>query len=135
MSIYKTDARRILIVEDEMLLAMNLEDMLQELGHEVVAVAARIPQALTLASNSDINLAILDLNLSGALSFPVADVLRGRCIPFMFATGYGLHGLTEDYQSEYVLAKPYGIRELEIAINRVVPLRTSITGSTHGTCI
>ncbi len=94
MSIYKTDARRILIVEDEMLVAMNLEDMLQELGHEVVAVAARIPQALTLASNSDINLAILDLNLSGALSFPVADVLRGRYIPFMFATGHGSHSLS-----------------------------------------
>ncbi len=111
-----------------MLVAMNLEDMLQELGHEVVAVAARIPQALTLASNSDINLAILDLNLSGALSFPVADVLRGRYIPFMFATGYGFHGLTEGYQSEYVLGKPYGIRDLEIAINRIVSVPMPMTG-------
>jgi CheY-like chemotaxis protein len=82
---------------------------LQELGHEVVAVAARIPPALTLASNSDINLAILDLNLSGALSFPVADVLRDRCIPFMFATGYGFHGLTENYQSEFVWLKLKGL--------------------------
>ncbi len=102
-----------------MLLAMNLEDMLLELGHEVVAVAARIPQALTLAANSDIDLAILDLNLSGALSFPVADVLRKRSALFMFATGYGSHGLTENYRNEYVLAKPYGIRELEKAIHAV----------------
>ena len=117
MSIYKTRARRILIVEDEMLLAMNLEDMLLELGHAVVAIAARIPQALTLAANSDINLAILDINLSGAFSFPVADVLRKRSVSFMFATGYGSHGLTENYRTDYALAKPYGIRELEKAIH------------------
>ncbi len=116
----ETKIWRVLIVEDEMLLAMNLEDMLQELGHEVVAVATRIPQALTFASSSDIDLAILDLNLSGALSFPVADVLRNRAVPFLFATGYGFHGLTENYRSEYVLAKPYVIRELEKAIASVM---------------
>ena len=107
-----------------MLLAMNLEDMLLELGHEVVAVAVRIPQALTLAANSDIDLAILDLNLSGAFSFPVADVLRKRGVSFMFATGYGSHGLTENYRTDYVLPKPYGIRELEKAINCVVSVHT-----------
>ncbi len=116
----ETKTWRVLIVEDEMLLAMNLEDMLQELGHEVVAVATRIPQALTFASSSDIDLAILDLNLSGALSFPVADVLRNRAVPFLFATGYGFQGLTENYRSEYVLAKPYVIRELEKAIASVM---------------
>lgn len=111
---------RILILEDEMLLAINLEDMLVELGHEVVAIAARIPQALTLAASSDIDLAILDLNLAGTMSFPVADLLRQRGISFMFSTGYGSHGLTENYRQEFVLAKPYSIRELETAINSVV---------------
>jgi DNA-binding response OmpR family regulator len=113
-------AWRVLIVEDEMLLAMNLEDMLQELGHEVVAVATRIPQALTLAANSEIDFAILDLNLSGELSFPIADTLRNRAVPFMFSTGYGSHGLIDSYRSEYVLAKPYVIRALEKAINSIM---------------
>lgn len=103
-----------------MLLAMNLEDMLQELGHEVVAVASRIPQALAIAADAEIDLAILDVNLSGAFSFPVADVLRKRGILFMFATGYGSHGLKETFRTDLVLAKPYGIRELEKAITHVV---------------
>ena len=83
-----------MIAEDEMLIALNLEDMLVQLGHTVIAMAARIPEALKLAAESDIYLAILDLNLFGMSSFPVADVLRGRGIPFMFATGYGAQGLT-----------------------------------------
>ena len=115
-----TSALRVFIVEDEMLLAMNLEDMLQELGHEVVAVASRIPQALAMATDADFDLAILDVNLSGAFSFPVADVLRKRGILFMFATGYGSNGLKENFRTNHVLTKPYGIRELEKAITQVV---------------
>lgn len=112
--------KRILVVEDEMLLAMNLEDMLAELGHTVVAVATRMAQAKTCAAEKEIDLAILDLNLSGSLSFPVADILRQRGIPFLFATGYGSTGLTENYRKECVLSKPYGLGELEIAINHVI---------------
>ena len=112
-------AKRILIVEDEILLAMNLEDMLIELGHNVIAVATRMSDAISLAADGDIDLAILDLNLSGALSFPVAQVLRARGVPFLFATGYGSHGLTEDYRSELVLAKPYGIGELKSVLAKV----------------
>jgi CheY-like chemotaxis protein len=123
----KSKARRILIVEDEILLAMNLEDMLVELGHDVVAVATRIPEAMTLAANSDIDLAILDLNLSGALSFPVAEILRARGVPLLFATGYGLQGLAEEYKTEFVLAKPYGIDELESALNKVTTARADLS--------
>ena len=117
MRIGESKSRRILIVEDEMLIALNLEDMLVQLGHTVVAMAARIPEAFKLAAESDIDLAILDLNLFGMSSFPVADVLRGRGIPFMFATGYGTNGLTESYRNEIVLEKPYGVRELQSAIH------------------
>ena len=117
MLIGESKSRRILIVEDEMLIALNLEDMLVQLGHTVVAMAARIPEALKLATESDIDLAILDLNLFGISSFPVADVLRGRGIPFMFATGYGTNGLNESYRNEIVLGKPYGVRELQGAIH------------------
>lgn len=123
----ETKARRILIVEDEILLAMNLEDMLVELGHNVVAVATRMPEAMTLAADSEIDLAILDLNLSGALSFPVAEILRARGVPFLFATGYGLQGLSEEYKNEFMLAKPYGIDELESALNKVTTARAALS--------
>ena len=119
MLIADSKSRRILIVEDEMLIALNLEDMLVQLGHTVVAMATRIPEAMKLAAESDIDLAILDLNLFGLSSFPVADVLRGRGIPFMFATGYGTNGLTESYRNEIVLEKPYGVRELQSAIHNL----------------
>ena len=99
---------------------MNLEDMLGELGHNVVSIATRITQASALASSSEIDLAILDLNLSGVLSFPVADMLRQRRIPFMFATGYGSQGMTENYRDEVVMVKPYGLHELQSAIKNVI---------------
>jgi CheY-like chemotaxis protein len=120
MLIGESKSRRILIVEDEMLIALNLEDMLVQLGHIVVAMATRTPEALKLAAESDIDLAILDLNLSGLSSLPVADVLRSRGIPFMFATGYGSNGLTESYLNEVVLGKPYGVSDLQNAINNVI---------------
>ena len=119
MRVRTIKAQRILIVEDEMLIAMNLEDMLIELGHKVVAMAAQFSNATALAATEEIDLAILDLNIGGSLSFPVADILRRRNIPFMFASGYGSQGLTEHYRKEYVLAKPYDLKRLEHAISSV----------------
>ena len=110
------NARRILVVEDEMLIAMNFEELLAELGHTVIAVATRLPQALTLAADSDIDFAILDLNLAGSLTFPVAEVLRKRGAPFMFASGYGTHGLIDGYHDVHLLPKPFGLEELEKTI-------------------
>lgn len=119
MQIGPVEVRRILVVEDEMLLAMNLEDMLVEMGHTVVGVATRISQAVAMAECSEIDLAILDLNLAGTLSFPVADVLRRRGIPFIFASGYGINGLADNYRAEIVLAKPYSASDLDTAISRL----------------
>src|SRR4051812_34572873 len=79
--------RRILVVEDEMLIAMLLEDMLAELGHEVTGVAPRVSEALAAVSRDDYDLAILDLHLNGQSAFPVADALIERGKPFAFATG------------------------------------------------
>jgi CheY-like chemotaxis protein len=98
---------KILIVEDEMVIAFMIEDMLLELGHEVVELAMRLPEALAAAERADIDLAILDVNLDGHRSFPVADILIKRSIPFAFATGYGAAGLEEAYQDRPVLAKPF----------------------------
>jgi CheY-like chemotaxis protein len=107
---------RILVVEDEMLVAMNIEDMLLALGHEVAGIAGRLVPALALATEGDFDLAMLDVNLAGETSFPVADVLRDRGIPFVFATGYGIDGIREDYRAAPVLQKPFRAGELAAAL-------------------
>jgi CheY-like chemotaxis protein len=103
---------RILIVEDEMLVAMNIEDMLLDLGHEVAGIASRLQPALALAKEGDFDVAMLDVNLAGEPSFPVADMLLDRGIPFLFATGYGIKGIPDAYQKHPVLQKPFRIGDL-----------------------
>ena len=100
-----------------MLVAMNIEDMLLDLGHEVAGLASRLEPALALAGEGDFDLAMLDVNLAGEPSFPVADALRKRGIPFVFATGYGREGLHEDYRDAPVLQKPFRSRDLAEALS------------------
>jgi CheY-like chemotaxis protein len=100
-------ALRILVVEDEMTIALLLEDMLIEMGHEVRGLAMRLPQALDLARRLELDFAILDINLDGRSSFAVADVLSARDVPFIFASGYGAQGLEPPYQGHPVLPKPF----------------------------
>ena len=105
-------ARRVLVVEDEVIVGMLVEDMLQELGYEVVALSTHLDQAIELASSSDIDFAMLDLNLNGQLSYAVADVLRLRGLPFIFATGYGAKFLVAPYAGTPTLQKPFHLDDL-----------------------
>ena len=105
--------RRVLVVEDEVIVGMLLEDMLAELGCEVTAISTHIEEALQLARALDIDLAILDVNLGGKQSFPVADVLKSRGVPFMFATGYGAHILKPPYSGTPTLQKPFQLDDLQ----------------------
>ncbi len=98
---------RILVVEDEMTIAFMIEDMLLDLGHEVVNIAMRLPDALKAATHLELDLALLDVNLDGHRSFPVAEVLTARGIPFAFSTGYGAAGIEEPFKSRPVLMKPF----------------------------
>ncbi|RWX78705.1 response regulator [Neorhizobium lilium] len=107
---------RILVVEDEMTIAMLVEDMLTELGHQVIDLAMRLPYAAELARTAAFDLAILDINLDGRKSFPVADILKERGIPFIFATGYGAAGLDAAYVGYPVLTKPFLVQDLGAAI-------------------
>jgi CheY-like chemotaxis protein len=107
---------RILVVEDEMLVAMNIEDMLLELGHEVAGLASRLGPALALAGESRFDAAMLDVNLAGEPSFPVADLLADRRIPFLFATGYGRAGIEERFRGRPILQKPFRTAELGAAL-------------------
>jgi CheY-like chemotaxis protein len=107
---------RILVVEDEMLVAMNIEDMLLAMGHEVAGLASRLAPALQLAREGEFDLAMLDVNLAGETSFPVADILRERGIPFLFATGYGADGIEPGYRGAPVLQKPFRSSDLAGAL-------------------
>ena len=100
-----------------MLVAMNLEDMLLELGHEVAGIASRLAPALALARDAEFDAAILDVNLAGDRSFPVADLLAERGKPFLFATGYGMQGIEERYRSRPVLQKPFRSADLVEALS------------------
>jgi CheY-like chemotaxis protein len=102
---------RILVVEDQMVLAMMLEDMLTDLGYRVVK-AARVAKAVELAATAAIDGAILDMNVAGEPVYPVAQELHDRGIPFLFATGYGPEGLRPDYRGWPILAKPFRLADL-----------------------
>ena len=104
--------RRILVVEDEMMVLMAMEDMLADLGCESVAVAATVDQALALIDAQGFDAAMLDVNLNGKRSYPVADVLVTRGVPFAFSTGYGDHGRDGYYSGRPVLKKPFNHKEL-----------------------
>jgi len=109
----RIDGLRVLVVEDEMMVSMLIEDMLSDLGCEVVGPASRIEDALELVKSAVIDCAVLDVNLGGQPIFPLADVLRERGAPFAFATGYGDAGLREVDRGTPVLQKPF--REIDLA--------------------
>jgi CheY-like chemotaxis protein len=106
-------ARRVLVVEDEMLIGMLLEDMLVDMGYEVVGIIPRVNDALAAAQREAFDFAILDVHLNGQAVFPVADLLVERGIPFVFATGYGERGLPDQYRNRPILQKPFAKDDLE----------------------
>lgn len=110
--------RRLLVVEDEALVAMMIEDMLGDLGCVVVEVASSLAQAMALAEDPALALdgALLDLNLAGEKVYPVAERLAANGVPFVFSTGYGKAGIDAGYGHVPVLAKPFKPRALEAAL-------------------
>ncbi|QCK88027.1 response regulator [Phreatobacter aquaticus] len=104
--------RRILIVEDEMLVLMETQDMLADLGCDSVIVAATNEQAIALVEAQHFDAALLDLNLNGVRSYPVADFLAARGVPFAFTTSYGGHGLRDSDRERPLLVKPFEVAAL-----------------------
>jgi CheY-like chemotaxis protein len=116
-------SRRILVVEDELMIRMLLQDMLADLGHTLAGEAGRIDEALMLAKQCEFDLAILDVNLNGQPISPVVEVLVARGLPFVFATGYGQRGVPEPYRKSPTLQKPFQSDALARAIEAAAPRR------------
>lgn len=120
--------RKILVVEDEMLIMMAIEDMLTDLGCTAISVAGTIDQALDLIAANDFDFATIDVNLNGLRSYPIASALHARGVPFAFSTGYGEHGVDEGFGDRPVLTKPFSNHQL-------VAIVTLLLAAADGTAV
>ena len=102
----------VFLVEDEVMIRMMVADMLEELGYKVAAEAGDITEAIRLAQSTEFDLAILDVNVNGKVISPVADLIKAKGCPFIFATGYGSSGLPEQYRDRPALQKPFQLDAL-----------------------
>jgi len=103
---------RVLVVEDEYLVAALIEQILESAGCIVMGPVARVPEALDAVDHDDYDAAVLDVNLAGERINPVADALSERDVPFMFVTGYGASALPREYAERPHIGKPFRIAEL-----------------------
>lgn len=101
------NGRRVLVVEDESLVAMLLETILEDMGCMPVGPAATVDEGLAMAESETLDAALLDVNVAGRQIFPVAETLRARGVPFVFSTGYGEGGLPDEWRGQTTLQKPF----------------------------
>src|SRR5262249_47588106 len=114
----RTESRkRVLLVEDEPLIAVALETTLRELGFEVVATATQVSSALEAISRETVDCAILDISLGSQRIDAVADVLAARGCPFFFMTGYGVSDLPAGHSARAMLQKPFRLDQLVAALH------------------
>ena len=111
---------RILIVDDEPLIAMLTEEWVVDLGHTPVGPAHGLKAALDLVATSDIDGAIIDVTLGRESAYPLAEVLAARGIPFVFATGHSEADIERGHAAVAVLVKPFGLKPFEAAVKTIV---------------
>ena len=99
--------RRVLVVEDESLVAMLLETILEDMGCVPVGPASTVDEGLSMATDEVIDAALLDVNVAGRQVFPIAQILKDRGVPFVFSTGYGEGGLPDEWRGQPTLQKPF----------------------------
>lgn len=113
--------RRVLVVEDDMIISMLLEDMLADFGCEMVGTATRVEEALdVIGATTAIDAAVLDVHLHGMRSDPVAGALAACGIPFVFSTGNGGSGIVNAHRDRPVLQKPFKQHDLAAALARLL---------------
>ena len=111
---------RILVLDDEPLIAMMMEEWLAELGCETVGPASSVPSALGLIEGTAIDGAILDVSLGNEESYSVADALRERGVPFAFATGREANGVAVRFKDVLILLKPFDFAEVKVVIAKLL---------------
>ena len=104
--------RRVLLVEDEFMVALLIEGELAGLGCEIIGPVGRLDKALEIAQREAVDVAILDVNINGDEVYPVAEALAARGIPFVFVSGYGRQGLRAPYRDRPTLQKPFRVDDL-----------------------
>lgn len=108
---------RVFLVEDETMLAMLLEIMLEELGYTLAFHASTLAAGVEYARSGDFDMAILDINIIGGTSFPIASALAHRSIPFTFCSGYGRLGVPEAWADRHCVVKPFSAEQLGAALS------------------
>jgi DNA-binding response OmpR family regulator len=135
MSENESARHRILVVEDEMLIAMVIEDAVHDSGGQVVGPAATLEKALKLVEEEEFDAAILDVTIRGGKVYPVAERLLKRGVPFVFASGYGDWALPAELRDKPRLTKPFTAAALEEQIRLLygqAQLRRDIAAKTVG---
>ncbi|ARA81122.1 chemotaxis protein CheY [Pseudomonas amygdali pv. tabaci str. ATCC 11528] len=115
-----TSLPKVLLVEDETMLAMLMEMMLEDLGFATAYHASSLGEGIEYARNGDYDLAILDINIIGGNSFPIAAAIAHRGIPFMFCSGYGRLGIPEVWVDRRCVAKPFSAEQLNEALSELL---------------
>jgi CheY-like chemotaxis protein len=113
------EGTRVLVIEDEAIIAMTAEDMLEELGCVLAGTAGTLAEAMAAAERGGFDVALLDINLNGHESLPVAEKLKESGTPYVFTTGYGAAGFGPGHDAPLV-TKPYRIGDLEAAIREAL---------------
>ena len=116
----QTSLPKVLLVEDETMLAMLMEMMLGDLGFATAYHASTLNDGIEYARNGEYDLAILDINIIGGDSFPIAAAIADRGIPFMFCSGYGRLGIPDAWLNRRCIAKPFSAEQLSEALSELL---------------
>ena len=120
------DGARVLLLEDEFLIALDAEQILKELGAQRVETAATLSEAEQRARDGDFDIALLDVNINGQMSFNLAESLRARGVPVVFATGYELKGRAiPNLEAAFCVSKPYTSDSLRQALCAALAARSA----------
>jgi DNA-binding response OmpR family regulator len=117
-------AKRVLVVEDELLISILIEDILVDEGCQVIGPFTNLPDALAAARSGGFDLALLDVNLRGDKVYPVAEILAEQSVPFLFLSGYGNDAIPDGHPEWRACSKPFTAAELKLGMSEVLSRKT-----------